>query len=69
MIEHSKYRTKTVNGNNTGCLTVSVSTLIAYFWAIVEDHEISFLPCKQQGSGIFLKHDTPWYMQRYLRKL
>ena len=32
----------TLWNENTGCLTVSVSTLIAYFSAIVEYHEASF---------------------------
>ena len=52
----------------TGCPTVSVSTLIAYFSAIIDYYEISFQPCNQQGSGIFLRYVTSWYMQRCLRK-
>ena len=53
----------------TGCFTVSVPTLIAYFSDISQYFRISFLPLNHIGGGFCLKYETPWYVQGCLRKL
>ena len=57
------------NSYYTGCLTVSVRTLIDYFSAICKYYGISFKPLNCQGGGFCLRYETPWYMQRCLRKM
>ena len=55
--------------HSTGCLTVSVLTLIAYFSAIPEYYRISSWPLNRLGGGFCLRYETPWYMQGCLRKM
>ena len=54
---------------STGCLTVSVRTLIAYLSAVCKYYGISFEPLNRLGGGFCLRNETPWYMQGCLRKM